>query len=85
MTTRELALRYPLLSIARSTRWTLSLTAVSARPTRITAGSPVAATSTSASTGMASIPLKANVFNFARAIGDVSRQGNSDWFSIAPS
>src|SRR5262249_35668005 len=45
-------------------RWTLSFTAVSGRPTRMVLGSP-AATSTSASTGAASMPSKANVLSLA--------------------
>src|SRR5262245_29008369 len=45
-------------------RWTLSLTAVSGRPTRTVLGRP-AETSTSTSTGRASMPTSAKAFNLA--------------------
>src|SRR5262245_9276687 len=45
-------------------RCTDSLTAISGRPTRTVLGKPVE-TSTSASTGTASMPTRANVFNLA--------------------
>src|SRR5579859_7560953 len=45
-------------------RWTLSLTAISGKPTRTVFGRPVEA-STSASTGTASIPTRAKVFSLA--------------------
>src|SRR5436305_1794513 len=45
-------------------RCTDSLTAISGRPTRTVLGRPVE-TSTSASTGTASMPTRANVFNLA--------------------
>src|SRR5262245_33939403 len=45
-------------------RWTLSLTAISGRPTRTVLGRPAEA-STSTSTGTPSIPTRANVFSLA--------------------
>src|SRR5262249_7144579 len=58
ITTRSIGLRYPELTIARSTRWVLSRTAASARPTRTVLGIDVGETSTSTSTGVASMPTR---------------------------
>src|SRR5262245_59051882 len=44
--------------MARSTRWVLSRTAASARPTRTVLGIDVGETSTSTSTGVASMPTR---------------------------
>jgi hypothetical protein len=51
----------PLLTIARSMRWMLSFTACSGRPTSTVFGSAAGETSTSTSTGRASIPSKLKV------------------------
>ena len=58
MTTRSTGRRYPELTMARSTRCVLSLTAASASPTRTVLGIDEAETSTSTSTGVASMPIK---------------------------
>src|SRR5262245_7863500 len=55
----------PLLAKARSTRWVLSLTAASGRPTRMVLGSAPAETSTSTSTGTASMPTREKVCSLA--------------------
>ena len=52
-------------AIARSTGWVLSLTAASGSATSTVLGSPLGATSTSTSTGRASIPRSENVLSFA--------------------
>ncbi len=57
-------------------RWILSRTAISGRPTSKVLGNP-AETSTSASTGAASMPTRANVFSLA-SMGDRSRQSR-EW------
>ena len=65
ITTRSYGRWNPELTIARSTRWVLSLTAASGSPTRIVLGMAAAETSTSTSTGTASMPSSENVCNLA--------------------
>ncbi len=65
MTTRSWGRTKPLLTIARSTRCVLSLTAASGSPTRIVLGIAAGDKSTSTSTGIASIPSSVNVFSRA--------------------
>ena len=63
--------------MARSTRCVLSLTAASGRPTRMLFGKPAGETSTSTSTGKASIPSNEKVLSLASicpsAVGCVKR------------
>ncbi len=65
ITTRSIGRRYPELTIARSTRCVLSLTAVSARPTSTVLGTDENETSTSTSTGIASMPTNVYDASFA--------------------
>ena len=65
MTIRSWGRRKPALTSARSTRWVLSRTACSGRPTRTVLGNAEAERSTSTSTGTASIPTKLYVLSFA--------------------
>ena len=58
ITTRSCGFVKPLLTIARSTRCVLSLTAVSGRPTKMVFGIAAEEISTSQSTDIASIPSK---------------------------
>ncbi len=74
MTTRFCGRSNPELTNARSTRCMLSRTAASGRPTRIVFGKPAGETSTSTSTGTASIPCNANVFNLA-SMGSIVESG----------
>ncbi len=69
ITTRSIGRRYPELTIARSTRCVLSLTAVSARPTRTVLGFEENETSTSTSTGVASMPTSVYEASFASIRG----------------
>ena len=55
----------PELTIARSTRCVLSLTAASGSPTRTCLGRPLGETSTSTSTGRASMPTSEKVLSLA--------------------
>ena len=73
MIVRPVGRAYPRLASARSIRWTLSRTANSGSPTRITLGSPGPA-STSTSTGTASIPTRANDRSLA-SMGEVGVGG----------
>ena len=57
-TTRSTGRRYPELTIARSTLCVLSRTAASAKPTSTVLGADENDTSTSTSTGVASIPTR---------------------------
>ena len=65
ITTRSWGRMKPLLTIARSTRCVLSLTAASGKPTRIVLGIAAGERSTSTSTGIASMPNNVNVFSRA--------------------
>ena len=65
ITTRFCGRWKPELTIARSTRCVLSLTAASGRPTRTVFGNPAGETSTSTSTGKASMPSSEKVFSLA--------------------
>ena len=65
ITTRSCGRMKPLLTIARAMRWVLSRTAASGRPTSTVLGIAVGETSTSTSTGKASIPNSENVRNVA--------------------
>ena len=66
ITTRCCGNRKPELTIARSTRCVLSRTAASGSPTSTVLGSPAGETSTSTSTGKASIPKSEKVCNRSR-------------------
>ena len=65
ITTRSCGRTKPLLTIARSMRCVLSFTACSGSPTRIVLGIAAAETSTSTSTGKASIPNSEKVWSLA--------------------
>ena len=77
MTTRFCGRWKPELTIARSTRCVLSLTAASGRPTSMVFGRPAGETSTSTSTGKASMPSSEKVLSLASmcpsAVGCVKR------------
>ena len=63
-------------------RWMLSSTAISGRPTRTVLGRP-AETSTSTSTGTASMPTRAKVFSLA-SMGDSGTTGGTPENFLAP-
>jgi len=65
ITTQSCGRTNPELTIARSTRCVLSLTAASGSPTSTVVGNAPAETSTSTSTGTASIPSREKVCSFA--------------------
>ncbi len=75
MTTRSCGRRKPELTIARSTRCVLSLTAASGKPTRTVLGSAPGETSTSTSTGKASMPTSEKVFSFASMVERMKDEG----------
>ena len=75
ITTRSSGRMKPELTIARSTRCVLSLTAASGKPDQHRLGqSPPAETSTSTSTGKASIPNSENVRSLASMSGTGRRR-----------
>ena len=68
ITTRSCGRWKPELTIARSTRCVLSLTAASGNPTRMVLGIAACETSTSTSTGTASMPSSENVCSLANMV-----------------
>ena len=90
ITTRFCGRWKPELTIARSTRCVLSFTAASGSPTRSVLGSPAGETSTSTSTGRASMPRSEKVLSLASIEKPPSpfrgglREGHAGRSSAAP-